>query len=122
MIFAENNYNPNRIVNNRPFHAKVPHPRREEVIHEPSLLVISDANKCNLFLCIVAWLTIDDFRWHKIYPSVPEDLSYGLVLQYPDYILSCVEFVYHRKKLYGMDILPPIVENCEQFVKSNYSF
>lgn len=64
-----------------------------------------DMAKVNAFICAVAWLSIDDFKWHTQYPSylVPEDLSYGLVLQYPDFIIPFCSVIadYKREECYS---------------------
>jgi len=50
-------------------------------------LVCIDISCVNLFVAAVAWLTTDDFRWETLNPMIHDKLSYGLVLQYPDYII-----------------------------------
>lgn len=52
-------------------------------------VMYADLGQVNAFVAAAAWLTTDDFRWHNQDKQlkVPETLSYGLVLQYPDFIL-----------------------------------
>ncbi|AFY60776.1 hypothetical protein [Synechococcus sp. PCC 6312] len=40
----------------------------------------------------MAWLTIDEFRWHHHIPGIPEDLNYGLVLNYTKIICEYFTF------------------------------
>jgi hypothetical protein len=53
------------------------------------VLLTKDLDTVNLNWALVAWLTIDGFRWESLYPHLEfPDLNYGLVLQYPNYILT----------------------------------
>lgn len=69
-----------------------------------STVIYKDISKVNAFICAVAWLSSDEFKWHIKYPEyqIPEDLSYGLVLQYPDFIIPycCVLADYKREECY----------------------
>jgi len=51
-----------------------------------------DLSRANVLITLSAWLTVDDFRWHNIDSSVPEDLFYGLVLSYPDFVLPYASY------------------------------
>ncbi|MGG6281777.1 hypothetical protein ACQ4M3_09425 [Leptolyngbya sp. AN03gr2] len=64
-----------------------------------NVLMNRDLLRAPLEICLVAWLTIDAWRWEqsdykahpRYYPDgIPEDLFYGLVLQYPDSLLRAV--------------------------------
>lgn len=55
-------------------------------------ILFKDLNRANVLISLSAWLTVDDFRWHNIDSSVPEDLSYGLVLSYPDFVLPYASY------------------------------
>lgn len=50
-------------------------------------LCCKDISRVNLFIACSAWLTTDSFRWHQLNPLIPEDLGYGLIYDYPDYIM-----------------------------------
>lgn len=59
------------------------------------LLFYNDVARANIFVSTVAWLTIDEFRWHKTenFTQTPEDLSYGMILQYPDLVVPVAKLV-----------------------------
>lgn len=70
--------------------------------HEQDLQIYSfeaimqnDLNSVNYFFALIAWLTIDEFRWHLLpdFKHIKEDLSYGLVLEYPDVIGTLAKFI-----------------------------
>lgn len=52
-------------------------------------LVNEDLKRVVVPLAMIAWLTTNEWRAHKKYPKAPEDLSYGLVMDYPIPILNC---------------------------------
>lgn len=55
-------------------------------------VLFKDLSRANVLITLSAWLTVDDFRWHNFDSSVPEDLSYGLVLSYPDFVLPYASY------------------------------
>jgi hypothetical protein len=68
-------------------------------------LINQDFAKVNCLIALVAWLTTDEWRWHKEYPhyNIPEDLNYGLVLQEPLAVIYFAMYVlgYDRKLDYN---------------------
>jgi len=54
--------------------------------------IYNDLIKANVLITLSAWLSIDDFRWHDFDSSVPEDLTHGLVLSYPDFVLPYASY------------------------------
>lgn len=58
-----------------------------------------DLKRVSFPVALVSWLTTDSFRWHEntyMLQNTYEDLNYGLVLQYPEVILSFAAYVlYH---------------------------
>lgn len=71
------------------------------------VIMQNDLQKVNLFYATVAWLSIDDFRWHKLPPfsHIPEDLSYGLVSDYPDMILPYAAFISKVDRYPALELL-----------------
>lgn len=63
-------------------------PENEQRSLEVKTIAYRDLCKVHGPIALTAWLTNDEFRWHKIDKSIPEDLSYGLVNQYPDFVLT----------------------------------
>ena len=72
------------------------------------VLMQNDLNKVNLFYATVAWLSIDDFKWHKLpnFSHIPEDLSYGLVSNYPDLIFPYAAFISNVNRYPNLELLP----------------
>lgn len=72
------------------------------------VLMQNDLNKVNLFFATVAWLSIDNFRWHKLpeFSHIPEDLCYGLVSEYPDIIFPYAAFVSNVNRYPNLELLP----------------
>lgn len=64
-------------------------------IYLVEVLMQNDLNRVNLFFATVAWLTIDEFRWHNEpgFENVPSDLSYGLVQEYSDLLIPYSMFI-----------------------------
>jgi len=65
-------------------------------------LMWKDLDKVTLPVALVAWLTIDSFRWHRVYVDFPEELSYGLVLDYADFVIPYATFIHgcNRENLF----------------------
>lgn len=72
------------------------------------VLMQNDLNKVNLFFATVAWLSIDNFRWHNLpqFSHIPEDLSYGLVSDYPDLIFPYAAFISNVNRYPNLELLP----------------
>lgn len=65
-----------------------------KVCYLPSYLALRDINRVPVQAAAVAWLSFDGWRWDKEkYPGFPEDLSYGLVLEYPQPILAATAWL-----------------------------
>ncbi|WZE38332.1 hypothetical protein EKO22_13975 (plasmid) [Synechococcus elongatus PCC 11802] len=60
----------------------------------PYILAIRDLSRVTYPVAATAWLTTDHFRWHTLegYGAVPEDLSYGLVLQYFEPVVEATRY------------------------------
>lgn len=58
-------------------------------------LYYQDLTRANIFVSLVAWLSTDGFRWHTnpMFANIPEDLSYSLVLNYPEFIIPVARLV-----------------------------
>lgn len=58
-------------------------------------VVNTDITRVTIDLAAAAWLTIDHWRLHVVFPEIeiPSDLSYGLVLQYPQPMLRQAQFL-----------------------------
>lgn len=58
-------------------------------------VINTDITRVTIDLAAAAWLTIDEWRLHVEFPDleIPTDLSYGLVLQYPEPILRQARFL-----------------------------
>lgn len=58
-------------------------------------VVNTDITRVTIDLAAAAWLTIDHWRLHVAFPNIdiPSDLSYGLVLQYPQPVLRQAQFL-----------------------------
>jgi hypothetical protein len=71
------------------------------------VLMQNDLNKVNLFFALVAWLSIDNFRWHKLpnFSHISEDLSYGLVSEYPDLILPYACFIADINRRVSLELI-----------------
>lgn len=67
-------------------------------------LIQNDTEDHNYFFGLVAWLTIDDFRWHKLpgFKHIRSDLSYELVLSYPDIIIPLAKFILKDERHEGL--------------------
>lgn len=95
----------------------------------PSLVIdlcLTDLHRVNCFVAAYAWLTTNDFRWHHKYKHLPEDLSYGLILQYPDFIIpyaACISglMTEEYKKNLGPDILKYIKKRAYQDMHKCYT-
>lgn len=63
-------------------------------------LINNEFNRVNCLIALVAWLTIDDWRWHKEYGQydIPEDLQYGLVLQEPTAVITFALYILGYKR------------------------
>lgn len=63
-------------------------------------IINNEFNRVNCLIAIVAWLTTDEWRWHKEYPdyNIPEDLSYGLVLDEPQAVISFSLYILGYKR------------------------
>ena len=60
----------------------------------PYTLAVRDLSRVIYPIAATAWLTTDHFRWHTLegYEAVPEDLSYGLVLQYFEPVIEATRY------------------------------
>lgn len=78
-------------------------------------LILRDMSKYNAFVCSVAWLTNDNFRWHTINERIEEGvLSYDLVSSYIDFIIPfCCVLANVRREYYIQDLTPEILERIE---------
>lgn len=92
-----------------------------------SNLIKQDTRRVVLPIAVTSWLTIDEFRWHNSgipgTQEVPEDLSYGLVMSYPEYVIPYACFVLntHRQKqlsLIDQDSLQACEDIINQIVKA----
>lgn len=83
-------------------------------------ITTADLNGTTLPLALTAWLTIDSFRWSPIY-EVPEDLSYGLVLSYPTYILAIASFVLKIDRAEQIEKLAPGALGCCEEIALSHS-
>lgn len=65
--------------------------------------MIKDLNRATLPYSLIAWLTTDDYRLHKdpkykaVWDKIPEDLNYGLILRYPNYVFAYSLFIIDYK-------------------------
>lgn len=59
-----------------------------------NILAARDLTRVVYPIAAAAWLTTDHFRWHQLeeYKAVPEDLSYGLVLQYFEPVVESTRY------------------------------
>lgn len=82
----------------------------------------TDHNRVTLLYMLSAWLTIDEFRWHKVfsYEEIPEDLSYGLVLDYPTYVLNYANYVLNPslRRLYLEELSKEELLNCDRMLQN----
>lgn len=71
------------------------------------VLMQNDLNRVNLFFATVAWLTVDEFRWHNHpgFEHIPSDLSYGLVQTYPDLLIPYGLFISNLNRYPNLDLL-----------------
>lgn len=62
-------------------------PDNKEASKLLKLINFEQLKKCNIIICCIAWLTIDSTPINKNDPTIPEDLNYGLVLDYPEFVI-----------------------------------
>ncbi|WP_152034140.1 hypothetical protein [Synechococcus elongatus] len=74
-------------------------------------LASNDLDRAVYPIAATAWLTTDNFRWHKLqgFQSVPEDLSYGLILDYFEPVVESTRYFLsptgkHRYRLTREDL------------------
>lgn len=131
--YSEATYNPERygseasIASGKPINVSKMAQYTSDYPHLPTQLVVKDVAKCNMFIAAVAWLSWDNFRWQEELPTVPIDLSYGLVLQFPDYIIPFCEFLLDmNRKPYlesiGMEQLDQYRYSCVKHTITTYNF
>lgn len=78
-------------------------------------LMLKDLARVTVLSAVTAWLTTDGLRWHNLDPDVPEDLSYGLVLQYPRGVLSYAAMIANINRAEALKQFPPIlIKECEE--------
>lgn len=80
-----------------------------------SAIVTADLRQATVLFAMTAWLSVDNYRWPDKY-KIPNDLFYGLVLQYPGYILGFSSFVLsleHRNRYLSM-ISESSISKCEE--------
>lgn len=84
-------------------------------------VIHNDLKRVSTLTALAAWLTTDHWRWHEKVEHLPEDLAYGLVLQYPNAVLRFTQFMLykqHRREL--LKLLKPIaVERSYREAKRN---
>jgi hypothetical protein len=83
-------------------------------------LINVEFTQVNCLIALVAWLTTDNWRWHKEYPhyNIPEDLSYGLVLSEPDAVISFALYVLGYKRTLDHDIICEVKTSLKDYLKS----
>lgn len=61
---------------------------------ELGAITVKDVGKCRLRMAAVAWLTLEeDWSWKDSIKDFPDDMHYGLILEYPSPILKGVDFL-----------------------------
>jgi hypothetical protein len=83
-------------------------------------LINCEFTKVNCLIALVAWLTTDDWRWHKEYPhyNIPEDLSYGLVLQEPQAVINFALYILGYNRTLDHDIISEVKTNLKDYLKN----
>lgn len=92
----------------------IPSHKTEEGHYVLNELVDADCARVNVPLAIAAWLTTDGWRAHKEYEGIPEDLSYGLVTQYPVPLLKLANQFLHPTSSYSFKIDKESMELCKK--------
>lgn len=87
--------------------------KTEEGDHILNELVDADVNRVTVPLAIAAWLTTDNWRAHEYYPEAPEDLSYGLVTDYPIPILRLANQFLNPTSSYSFEIDKEFMQLCK---------
>lgn len=92
-------------------------PHNKEASKLLKLINFEQLKKCNILIACIAWLTIDSSPINKNDPTIPEDLSYGLVLDYPEFVipyaLYCSKIKRDRlKTLFTKDTLRKLHEHA----------
>lgn len=59
-----------------------------------------------MFFQVMAWLTIDDWRWHHRVLYTPPGFTYGLVGFYPNVVLHAAQCIFNLKPGYYEDMVP----------------
>lgn len=92
----------------------------DENISTVRYLVNKDLKVAILPVAVAAWLTIGDFRWHSIDANIPKELSYGLVLQYPDFVIPYAMYGSGlvRHELHNT-LKPECIEYCEHYARQS---
>lgn len=80
-------------------------------------LTSADLRHSILPIALAAWLSPDEWRWESKY-GAPEDLYYGLVLEYPTYVLAIASYTLklNREEL-NRQIAPETVAECERIAE-----
>jgi hypothetical protein len=95
---------------------------KEEQILLLNKLEDADLNRVTIQYMLSAWLTIDEFRWHSTfgYGEIPEDLCYGLVLNYPNYVLSYANYVMntHLRPTYIQELSEEELVLCDRMLEA----
>lgn len=84
-------------------------------------LINHEFNRVNCLVALVAWLTIDEWRWHKEYPfyNIPEDLNYGFVLQEPLAVINFTLYILGYKRDLEIEKQQEIKSALKDFLSSN---
>lgn len=89
------------------------------------MLVCQDSSRVPLTVAVAAWLTADSFRFPS--NAVPEDLSYGLVLQYSRTIPAIAQFLIGYRALrsepqtvFQSDTERQIITTCSEYARRIY--
>jgi hypothetical protein len=83
-------------------------------------LLTNDLKRCHFFICLMAWISYS--RDESILandPSIPEDLHYGLILEYPEVIFAYAEYICsskERRKELKQTISKDSIENNNKII------
>lgn len=84
-------------------------------------LMQNDMAGTNMWFACVAWLSYDEFRWHETenYGHIREDLFYGLVLQYADFILPYAAYLLDLNRSEQWEISSEVAEEIEEKARTS---